>query len=116
MPVCVFRLCTTVGSCESYSCLIFFSWLGGDRATNLLVLRDANFKGRTLPNNTFDKDLRAMRFRNPPRDREAKPDSGLSGACLVCAIEALENKRKVLLGYADAGVAHLSKGIVAICL
>src|SRR5437879_317032 len=66
-------------------------------ATNLLVQRNANLKSRTLSNNTFDKNLRAMRFCNPPRDRETKPSSGLPGACFVRPIEPLKNNGQIFL-------------------
>src|SRR6266581_9013962 len=85
-------------------------------ATNLLVQRKANFKGRTLANNTFDKNLRPMCFRNPPRNREAKPGSGLSGACLVRPIEPLKNNGQVFLRYTDAGILNLSDRSVPVCV
>src|SRR5438093_721019 len=69
----------------------FYSWLSKNGAANLLVQSDVDLKSGTLPNKTFDTDLRTMRFRNPPRDRKAKPGSGLPGARLVRAVETLEN-------------------------
>ena len=93
-----------------------FLFMAEHGATNLLVQRKANFKGRTLAHNTFDKNLRAMCFRNPPRNREAKPGSGFSGPCLVGPIEPLKNNRQIFLRYTDAGILNLSDRSVPVCV
>src|SRR5438067_253895 len=92
----------------------FYSWLSKNGAANLLVQSDVDLKSGTLPNKTFDTDLRTMRFRNPPRDRKAKPGSGLPGARLVRAVETLENNGQIFLRYADASILNLSDGIVPV--
>src|SRR5207249_7512298 len=57
-----------------------------------------------------------MRFRNPPRNREAKPGSGFSGPCLVRPIEPLKNNRQIFLRYTDAGILNLSHRSVPVCV
>src|SRR5207245_7471645 len=94
----------------------FYSLLSENVATNLLVQRNVNLKSRTLANNTFDKNLGAMCFRNPPRNREAKPGSGFSGPCLVRPIEPLKNNRQTFLRYTDAGILNLSHRSVPVCV
>src|SRR5207244_256438 len=58
-----------------------------------------------------------MCFRNPPRNREAKPGSGFSGPCLVGPIEPFKNNRQIFLRYTDAGILNLSdNGSIPVCV